>query len=218
MWKKTKPSILATATKLKCTWKLPSPPLLFPSISKKLSTNFLPDSPANPALLLFLSPPESVLRIPGLLAARIWNDDAFFRSEREERRGEEEGKLRLLWASVVVFLARKRKRRRSVREYRAHFEPSTSPSSLFFYFIFWLRVSKWLTIFSLFSIATFLQCVLFFGKYWQISLLGASQSAFFFVCRNSATWRLFSRKCKNTHTKIVIFRDLLPFFEIKIIK
>jgi hypothetical protein len=57
--------------------------LNFHKTFRKLS----PDSPANPALLLFFSPPEKVLKIPRLLAARIWNDGAFFRSERERRGG-----------------------------------------------------------------------------------------------------------------------------------
>jgi hypothetical protein len=56
--------------------------LNFHKTFRKLS----PDSQANSALLLFFSPPENALKIPSLLAARIWNDDAFFRSEREERR------------------------------------------------------------------------------------------------------------------------------------
>ncbi len=127
MWKKT---ILATATKLKCTWKLPSPPLLFPSISTKLSTNFLPTHQPTPRS--FSSSLRRKASSESLASLLQESGMMMHFSEARERRGEEEGKLRLLWASVVVFLARKRKRRRSVREYRAHFEPSTSPSAFSF--------------------------------------------------------------------------------------
>ncbi len=213
MWKKTKPSILATATKLKCTWKLPSPPLLFPSISTKLSTNFLrTHQPIPRSFSSSLRRKASSESLASLLQESGMMMH-FSEARGEERRGKEKGKLRLLWASGVVFLARKRKRRRSVREYRAHFEPSTSPSSLFFYFTFWLRVSKWLEIwfFSCFLSPHFYS--FFFGNidrflYWVLARMR------FFLC--AEIWQLggFFPGNVKTHTKIVIFRDLLPFFEI----
>jgi hypothetical protein len=91
-------------------------------------------------------------------------------SEARER-GEEEGKLRLLWASVVVFLARKRKRRRSVREYRAHFEPSTSPSSLFLLFYF---------LATCFKMAKNMVFSCFLSPHFYSFFFGNSQSAIFF--------------------------------------
>jgi hypothetical protein len=52
----------------------------------------------------------------------------------------------------------------------------------------------------------------------DVSLLGASQSAFFFGVPKFGNLAGFFSGNVKTHTKIVIFRDLLPLFEIKIIK
>ncbi len=190
MWKKTKPSIPATATKLKCTWKLPSPPLLFPSISTKLSANFLPTHKPTPRSF------SSSLRrkTPSKSLASLLQESGMMMhfSEARERRGGREtttlvgSRRRVPWAETEAAKIRAR-----ISCTFRTLDLAKQPFILF-YVIFWLRVSKWLKIsfFPVFYCHNFDS--FFFLKYWQMSLYWVlARVPFFLVCRNLATWRAF---------------------------
>ncbi len=190
MWKKT---ILATATKLKCTWKLPSPPLLFPSISTKLSTNFLPTHQPTPRS--FSSSLRRKASSESLASLLQESGMMMHFSEARERRGGRETttlvglRRRVPWAETEAAKIRAR-----ISCTFRTLDLAKQPFILF-YVIFWLRVSKWLKIwfFPVFYCHNFYS-FFFFEILTDVSLLGASQSAFFFGMPKFGNWRAFFQK------------------------